>query len=90
MSSKKKIGNRVLVYEASLGDCDDPDVYASGVIGEYLNTKEGQWVYENCGGDHELMWYTITLGDEYHMGFVVHLWCNMDNKQLTYWKLLKK
>lgn len=85
----KKSGNRVLVYEASLGDCDDPDVYASGAIGEYLNTKEGKWIYENCGGDHELMWYTIAI-DEPSYGFKVHLYCNMDERQLTYWKLITK
>ena len=90
MSSKKKTGNRVCVYQGNLGDCEDPDIYAAGAISEYLNTEEGKWVYDECGGDHEMMWYTVNVGDEYNMGFVVDLWCNMSNKQYTYWKLIKK
>ena len=84
----KKSGNRVCVYEARLGDCEDPDLYASGAIAEYLDTVEGKWVYDECGGDGELMWYTINV-DEPSYGFKVHLYCNMTDKQETYWKLVK-
>ena len=77
------------MFEAHLGDCEDPDLYASGAIGEYLNTPEGEWVYKECGGDHELVWYTVDIDNEYNMGFVTRLYCNMTDKQKTYWKLLK-
>lgn len=88
MSLKKKTGNRVCVFRAPLGDCEDPDLYATGAIAEFLETDTGRWLYENFG-NHELMWYTILNGDEWHMGFEVHLFCNMSDKELTYWKLLK-
>ena len=92
----KKNGNRVCVYKGYLGDCEDPDIYASCAISEYLNTEEGKWVYDECRGDQEMLWYTVDSGEmldenlEFNMGFVVHLWCNMTDKQHTYWKLIKK
>jgi len=89
MNLKKKTGNRVCIFKAHLGDCEDPDLYASGAIAEYLDTAEGKWVYEECGGDQELMWYTVGIDNEYNMGFVAYLYCNMTDKQKTYWKLLK-
>ena len=89
MSSKKKTGNRVCVFEVHLGDCEDPDLYASGAIAEYLNTSEGKWIYEECGGDQDLMWYTVGIDNEYNMGFVAYLYCNMTDKQKIYWKLIK-
>lgn len=84
----KKNGNRVCVYEAYIGDTEDPEIYASGAISEYLNTDVGKWVDENCGQDGDMLWYTLQ-NDEYSYGLVVYLWCNMTDKQMTYWKLIK-
>lgn len=38
---------KVLVHKFTLGDVDDPEIYAAQPIWEWQQTEAGQWVMEN-------------------------------------------
>ncbi len=50
----KIVGDRVeeirevTVHEFTIGDVDDPEIYAAQPIWEWQNTERGQWVMENA------------------------------------------
>ena len=38
---------KVVVHSFSMGDVDDPEIYAAQPIWEWQQTPEGQWIMEN-------------------------------------------
>ncbi len=62
---------RILFHSFSMGDVEDPEIYAAHPISEWQQTEQGQWVMEHCadptyniGPDPALMGYRITLWGE--------------------------
>lgn len=49
-----KVGNRVeevrevIVYEFTLGDVEDPDLYAAQPLWEWQQSEQGQWIMQNA------------------------------------------
>jgi hypothetical protein len=39
---------KVVVHEFSLGDVEDPDIYAAQPIWKWQQTDQGRWVMENA------------------------------------------
>jgi len=55
---------KVVVYEFSIGDVDDPEIYAAEPIWKWQQTEAGQWVMQNsltdpvwCKSDNFQSWY---------------------------------
>lgn len=43
-----EVYTRYDVHNFTMGDVDDPDIYAAGPIYEWQKTDKGKWVMEHC------------------------------------------
>ena len=46
---------KITFYSFCLGDCEDPDIYASEPIWQWQQTEHGTWVMANA---HDLTYHT--------------------------------
>ena len=74
---------KVLVHKFSLGDVDDPEIYAAQPIYEWQQTEAGKWIMENSLPTPS--WHRNH--DLYNYGYTYQIRAYLTPKQLTYWKL---
>jgi hypothetical protein len=39
---------RIVFHEFTLGDVEDPELYAAVPLGKFMDTELGHWVKQNC------------------------------------------
>ena len=73
----------VAVHEFSIGDVDDPDLYAAQPLYEWQQSEAGKWVM-----DHAVetpYWQRVT--DSYSFGYRYFIVARLKEQDQTYWTL---
>jgi hypothetical protein len=39
---------KITFHTFSMGDVEDPELYAAMPLGEFMSTEKGQWIRNNC------------------------------------------
>lgn len=74
----------MIVFKSfSLGDCDDPEIYAAQPIWEWQQSDQGRWVMEHAV---ETPSFRIDH-DHMTMGFRVSIYGKLEGADLTYFNL---
>ena len=73
---------RVTFHTFSMGDVDDPEIYAASPLWEWQQTEQGQWVMANCADPR----YTIGPSAA-HWGHSVRIYGELDDKDATFFEL---
>ena len=74
---------KVVVHKFSLGDVDDPDIYAGAPIYDWQQTEAGKYCMKNSV---EQLHYTIGP-DMLNWGFLVQIFCVFKEKDYMFFKL---
>lgn len=74
---------KTLFYQFSMGDVEDPEIYASAPIWEWQQTEHGRWCMENSIDDPQ-----FTVGHDYNTyGYKCSIWGQLTEKDYTYHQL---
>ncbi len=73
---------KVTFHSFTLGDVDDPDIYAAQPIYEWQQTEQGKWVMTHCHDPR----YTIGP-DGASWGHRVRLYGELQDSDATFWEL---
>jgi hypothetical protein len=76
----------VVVHEFTLGDVDDPDLYAAQPLYEWEKSEAGQWIMENAV--ESPCWYRIP--DSMQYGYKYQVRAKLSGPRLTEFLLRKK
>lgn len=85
----KIVGDRVeeirevIVHEFTMGDVEDPDLYAAQPLYEWTQSDCGQWVMENAY--EEPVWHR--MADPMHYGYKYCIRAKLMGPALTEWLL---
>jgi hypothetical protein len=71
---------KTVVHSFSLGDVEDPAIYAGFPLSKWQDSEEGKWCEEHCTN---LTW-AISVKS---MGYMVQVTGNMSEKDFTFFKL---
>ncbi len=88
----KQIGDRVeeirevIVHEFTMGDVEDPDLYAAEPLMKWQNTQEGQWIMEHAVETPS--WYRIP--DMMQYGYRFQIRAKLSGARLTEYLLRHK
>jgi len=75
--------DKIVFYTFTLGDVEDPDMYAQFEVESWLETELGKWAQKNS--EEEL---TMTyIWDDSNMQCRVSVWGELTEQNHTYWKL---
>lgn len=61
--------HNVVVHRFKIRDLDDPEIYAAGLITEWLSSEQGQWVQEHA--IESLQWHTLDDARSFHVDFAI-------------------
>jgi predicted phosphoadenosine phosphosulfate sulfurtransferase len=84
-----KIGNRVeevrevVVHEFTMGDVEDPELYAAQPLYEWEHSDQGQWIMKNAVETPS--WYRIP--DTMQYGYKFQIRAKLSGPTLTEWLL---
>jgi len=78
------IYKRVKITDISIGDCDDPDIYAASYLHEWTTSEQGKWCVEHAAP--ESLVYTIHH-DIVTFGYRVAVMGMFSEKDLIYYYL---
>ena len=73
----------VVVHEFTMGDVEDPDLYAAQPLWEWQESQEGKWIKEHAV--EEPMWHRAI--DEYNYGYKYRISAKLSGARLTEWLL---
>ena len=73
----------VLVYEFTMGDVEDPEIYAADPLLKWQNSLEGQWVIDNCIDEPYYQHYP----DDHTYGYKFNVYAKLQGAALTEWLL---
>ena len=73
----------VIVHEFSMGDVDDPDLYAAQPLYDWEKSDQGQWIMKNACDTPT--WYR--LADPLSMGYKYQIRARLMGPALTEWLL---
>jgi hypothetical protein len=73
----------IVVHEFTIGDVEDPVLYAGSPIMEWEKTESGRWVIENCVGTPT--WYKRHSVEPYGYRFIIV--ASMTEQNATYYNL---
>jgi hypothetical protein len=73
----------VKVYEFSMGDVEDPDLYAAEPLWNWQQTEAGQWVIEHA--TETPFWHRTV--DPYSYGHKYYIIARLSEQDQTYWAL---
>ena len=73
----------IVVHEFTMGDVEDPDLYAAQPLWEWQQSEEGKWIMEHAV--ETPMWHRAT--DEYNYGYKYHISAKLSGARLTEWLL---
>lgn len=74
---------KVILHRFSVGDVEEPYLYAAPKISEWQLTEQGRWCMENCEGEMVMH----TRPDDVMWGYEVVIQGELSDKNLTYFKL---
>jgi hypothetical protein len=73
----------VVVHTFTVGDVDDPDLYAAEPLWQWQQSEEGQWVMTHAA--ETPMWHRST--DQYNYGYKYLISAKLSGARLTEWLL---
>lgn len=73
----------IVAHRFTVGDVEDPDIYAAQPLWEWQNSEAGKWAMENCSETPS--WHRHI--DAAHYGYSYQVRITLTPKQLVYWKL---
>ncbi len=73
----------IVVHEFSMGDVDDPDLYAAHPLSEWERSEQGQWVMKNACDTPT--WYR--MADHTTFGYKYQIRAKLMGPALTEWIL---
>lgn len=73
----------VCVHEFSVGDVDDPDLYAAEPISKWQNSDAGQWIMANAV--EPPYWMRDTFHDIWEIQF--RIMARLSEQNQTFWQL---
>lgn len=73
----------ITVHEFSMGDVEDPDLYAAQPLIDWEKSEQGQWIMENAVETPS--WYR--LADPTLMGYKYQVRAKLQGPALTEWLL---
>ena len=71
-----------LVKEITMGDVEDPYLYAAWPISEWEKSDECKWIREQIDGE-EMVFFC----DNHLYGFMIRIYAPLTGKALTYYNL---
>ena len=71
----------IVAHSFTLGDVEDPDIYAAEPLWEWQNSEAGKWAMENCAETPS--WHRVMIP----YGYSYHVKITLTSKQLVWWKL---
>jgi hypothetical protein len=71
----------IVAHRFTLGDVEDPDIYAGEPLWQWQNSEAGKWAMENCSETPSWHRDIIPYGYSYQVRIT------LTPKQLVYWKL---
>ena len=71
----------IVAHRFTVGDVEDPDIYAAQPLWEWQNSEAGKWAMENCAETPS--WHRLM---ELY-GYTYQVRIALTSKQLVYWKL---
>jgi hypothetical protein len=74
---------KVMLHNFTVGDVEDPMLYASFTIQEWQQSEKGQWCMENCEGEV----YFCSSADPVSLGYKIALQGEMTEQNYTFFKL---
>jgi hypothetical protein len=74
--------HRVTFHTFTMGDVDDPEIYAAQPIYEWQQTEQGRWVMDHCNDPK----FAIEP-DGQSWGHRVRLYGDINDKDATFFKL---
>jgi len=75
----------ITVYEFTMGDVDDPDLYAAQPLWEWQESDDGKWIMENAV--ETPCWHR--QADPYNRGYQYAIRAKLQGARLTEWLLRK-
>ena len=82
MEDKQEI-RTVTVHSFSMGDVEDPDLYAATPLIEWEKSEKGQWIMDNAAETPS--WHR--LADPVSMGYRYEIRAKLQGSKLTEWLL---
>jgi hypothetical protein len=73
----------ILVHEFTMGDVEDPDLYAAEPLWKWQQSEEGAWIMENAVETPS--WYRIP--DQLQYGYRFEVRAKLSGARLTEWLL---
>jgi hypothetical protein len=73
----------IVVHEFTMGDVEDPDLYAAQPLWEWQQSEEGKWIMEHAV--ETPMWHRAT--DAYNYGYAYRISAKLSGARLTEWLL---
>jgi hypothetical protein len=73
----------VVVHEFTMGDVEDPDLYAAEPLWQWQQTEEGQWIMDNA--IETPSWHRIP--DQMQWGYRFQIRAKLSGARLTEWLL---
>jgi hypothetical protein len=83
---KDIITSNVVVYTFTMGDVDDPDLYAGSSIYDWQQSEAGKWVMENA--IQKPSWHRNF--DIYAYGYQYQIRADLTDEQITFFELKYK
>lgn len=74
---------KVVLHKFTIGDVEEPFLYAAGPIHEWQQTEKGRWCLENCEGEMTM----FSQPDSMMYGYQVVIQGELSDKNLTYFRL---
>jgi hypothetical protein len=74
---------KIKLHEITMGDVEDPELYAAEPLWEWQNSEQGQWVMAHA--TEPPVWYCRP--DPRSFGFVIGIWGKLRPQDLTYYTL---
>lgn len=76
----------VCVHEFTMGDVEDPELYAAHPLWEWQQSEQGQWVMEHAVETP----YWISAADYTTYGYKVKVMARLSDPDKTFWTLKYK
>jgi hypothetical protein len=76
-------GRGTLVKEITMGDVDDPYLYAAFPLHEWEQTEEYAWIKRQMPKGEDMVFYC----DNHYFGVVIRVYAPLTGKALTYYNL---
>ena len=73
----------IVAHHFTVGDVEDPDIYAAEPLWQWQNSEAGKWAMENCAETPK--WHRHM--DAASFGYSYQVIIKLTPEQLVYWKL---